>query len=1525
MLWIVGLAAGACAISSTGVDVLAAPTVKTREPVHVMRTDQFGTLPESGIPVPGLKLYPVPSDKVYVVSNATDGIAGVDEKLIYSNPLANKVAEIPGLSLVSDDIKLSVADGCALRRYTAQVIGKANPNACGGQGISCGPVKIDFDLYNECPGAGGTPIDGTHGCVTNDDSAYPECMLMQSEFDVTQIEFVPTTAVPLPSTLWLGIHASRASTGIIIGTPAQVGFSGDVYDTIDFPCNSSAGGFPSQPHASFNAQIWGAASCPDTCLTYQNIRSSQVGINAGANNCIADDLELPRSCLLTEMEVGLRGQGIYDIELRQNRGGFPQGGCVGGSTSMGPNAIGYVDNSNQGTHVKFLVPTQGLTVKRIKFDPPIQLPDTNVFAVVVPNNVNATWILTGRNAAVGDTLAAYYQWDTDQWAPILPAGLHGGLQITLTCAGACPVGACCDQYVRDENNEAVCRNLPKINCPFPPKGSALKPPWAENVSCKVCNGGTRNGDSCVSDADCAIAACDGGTKNGLTCNTAADCSFCQDGFTSCTSDNDCLGNGDGLCRLADCTAGTCVGNDPFLLPCGQAACCQPDGNCHNLTLNQCNLLLPLSASRIWQVGQYCSIEGQRCPEPACIDAKGDCLTANPRTCDGGPSDGNPCTSDSQCVSPDNGTCVDYQFPICEGGEHDTQQCNTDLDCIPGGLCITSHCNGGARDGQSCEGDRDCRESYCQFQPGCNNPYCCTAVCRLAPGPPTDTEFCCEVHWDGACASLAQSSNLPDCSAAPGNDHCAPGRLASGAQEIIVDGSEGKTNVSKATVDSNDGFCCNSGIRRCDGGCQDPNYPLGKPCNDNFDCVGAEDGYCNFPEDFSTGTCSAGCNVQEQCLISDSNTVLTYCVDGPNAGAPCKPRCNDGTNQGNPCGNDADCPWSGTCPAGLCVGGAKDGQNCETSADCAGTAVCDGTADCGEGHVCNNSFCEGADDGVCADAVPEPGGTGVASVWYYFTVPENGIDDTMNISVSTCGSTSPATDSLLQVFSTNNPDAGKCDDNLGKCSDGSYCDRVLQDCADQSQCVATSLACSVSAQDCPIATSSCELDLTAACSKLSSIACSDDAGDVACGQQGRGKLSKVCLPNLERGETYFILVSAKTSDVLGEYRVRVSSASSCDQVLTGTCVNLICSGGPLDGQGCGSDADCTVPPTPENDYCPHSIALPVATGDTVVPFDLDGATFDCRDTPCNANLQNDIWYTWTAPQDQVGTATVSIKTCGDGEGPPPDTELMIYHGCGCPPPTSPQPLCFGAGSDPACLTSAQTNAPIQVEAGDCLTIRLGDNNGFGGNGEMTVTYDYEPPPPCPSGNIFASAPANGAILAAWGLQNCNAAAGLTGVSQFQVFGPPNAANLDCWSLCESTSTTPEGTVLPPNNVLSVQETSTGLYTVTLERPITPYACTSILYNEQSGSPSSTTYISLPGDADGSGVTTAADILEVVDALNGTPGPYDMPGGPYYSTDVDFSGALNGQDVLTVVDLLNGAGDCVPWLNVGLPSCGSCPAP
>ena len=37
--------------------------------------------------------------------------------------------------------------------------------------------------------------------------------------------------------------------------------------------------------------------------------------------------------------------------------------------------------------------------------------------------------------------------------------------MSITCNGEPPIGACCDMYLTDENGEAVCRDVPQVNCP----------------------------------------------------------------------------------------------------------------------------------------------------------------------------------------------------------------------------------------------------------------------------------------------------------------------------------------------------------------------------------------------------------------------------------------------------------------------------------------------------------------------------------------------------------------------------------------------------------------------------------------------------------------------------------------------------------------------------------------------------------------------------------------------------------------------------------------------------------------------------------------------------------------------------------------------------------------------------------------------------------------------------------------------------------------------------------------------------
>ena len=70
--------------------------------------------------------------------------------------------------------------------------------------------------------------------------------------------------------------------------------------------------------------------------------------------------------------------------------------------------------------------------------------------------------------------------------------------------------------------------------------------------------------------------------------------------------------------------------------------------------------------------------------------------------------------------------------------------------------------------------------------------------------------------------------------------------------------------------------------------------------------------------------------------------------------------------------------------------------------------------------------------------------------------------------------------------------------------------------------------------------------------------------------------------------------------------------------------------------------------------------------------------------------------------------------------------------------------------------------------------------------------------------------------------------------------------------------------------------------------------------------------LPGDVSGDGIANGDDIQTLLDALGGS-----GPALPIWARDVDRSGELSPADMLRVIDLLNGADGFVPWLEVTLP--------
>lgn len=196
-----------------------------------------------------------------------------------------------------------------------------------------------------------------------------------------------------------------------------------------------------------------------------------------------------------------------------------------------------------------------------------------------------------------------------------------------------------------------------------------------------------------------------------------------------------------------------------------AACCTPQDQCIDLTQEGCRAVRPTWKPRLWQQGTLCGIGAQRCPLNDCLEREGDCTVGRERFCNGGcfPGDGAPCHFDFQC----RGECL---LGECLRGCRPGASCISLADCNDDGSCVfvtpdTPECVGGARDGEFCDPDRgnvDCMESYCEKFAGCEDPFCCTNVCELGPGPPLFSDFCCQVEWDFQCAELAREPSLALC-------------------------------------------------------------------------------------------------------------------------------------------------------------------------------------------------------------------------------------------------------------------------------------------------------------------------------------------------------------------------------------------------------------------------------------------------------------------------------------------------------------------------------------------------------------------------------------------------------------------------------------------------------------------------------------------------------------------------------------------------------------------------------------------
>ncbi|MGB2986797.1 MAG: thrombospondin type 3 repeat-containing protein [Phycisphaerae bacterium] len=338
--------------------------------------------------------------------------------------------------------------------------------------------------------------------------------------------------------------------------------------------------------------------------------------------------------------------------------------------------------------------------------------------------------------------------------------------------------------------------------------------------------------------------------------------------------------------------------------------------------------------------------------------------------------------------------------------------------------------------------------------------------------------------------------------------------------------------------------------------------------------------------------------------------------------------------------------------------------------------CHGGVHCPGGMCCHagNEDCYASQYGLCVDGERDgkpcdreasgdvgPGSPGYGTVWYKFVAPDTSVE------LLTCNSSNlpRVNDSVISVYVPAEPDRGICDDL-------SICSVSTQDCFDGSPCI---------------------LDERHACEHLLLIGCSDDVE--YCSPNDAN--ARLCVTDLEIGQTYYVLVGAKID--------LIPDSPYYDRVTFNLEVY----------------ADCTPPEPPmPNDFCQN--ATPLAGDDLDVAFDLSGgdeyapATFHCPGEPGCPVLLNDVWYDWVAPAR--GEAT--ITTCDENLPPQdqPNTTLCVYDGCNCPLEIGTLIGECNFGTFDECGLSGTVT--FDAVSGECYKIRLGGHMGDTPAGELSIS-------------------------------------------------------------------------------------------------------------------------------------------------------------------------------------------------------------
>ena len=446
----------------------------------------------------------------------------------------------------------------------------------------------------------------------------------------------------------------------------------------------------------------------------------------------------------------------------------------------------------------------------------------------------------------------------------------------------------------------------------PGTGACSLAPDHEGYACN-------DGDFCTIGDVCADGKCEQGVAAVCADNNLCTDDVCLPGEGCEFSPNDELCDDQNACTVGDqCEAGECVAGEETLgcddaNPCTVDSClptsgCQSvptDGECDDN--NECTTGDACKNGWCVPAGTADCDDGNSCTQDSCDPPTG-CVH---EPLGGSCSDGDPCTSNDQCV---NGACVAGPGLDCNDGNSCT------LDSCVDGQCHHENIDAECDDGNACTVGDACIDGTCTFKAAlaCNDQDLCT------------TDACDPLQ---GCIHSLNEAPCDDGSVCTIGDHCHLGAC-----------------ISSGELTCDDGNPCTDDVCNAVSGCSfSPNQA---PCNDSNACT-LED-KCN------AGACQPGqplsCDDQDPCT-DDSCAPLTGCLHENNT-APCE----DG---------DA-CFENDKCQEGICVSG--EAVDCEdynvcTDDSCAPDAGCinaPNTVACEDGNVCTESD-------VCAGGVCQPGG------------------------------------------------------------------------------------------------------------------------------------------------------------------------------------------------------------------------------------------------------------------------------------------------------------------------------------------------------------------------------------------------------------------------------------------------------------------------------------------------------------------------------------------------------------------------